>query len=99
MQAVVRGIRELNGGMVVCSGGKILAELPLPIGGVTSEEPMPVLAKKTDAVQRAAEELGFPYPEIRITLSVMATSAIPFLRICENGLFSVAKNAFVDLIL
>ena len=97
MAQAVNRIRQLNGGIVICTGGKIQTELPLPIGGMISEEPMETIASKLHEIQQEAANLGFPYPDLRITLSVMATPAIPFLRICEDGLFSIDQNSFVDL--
>jgi adenine deaminase len=98
MAQAVNRIRQLNGGIVLCTGGKIQAELPLPIGGMISEEPMETIARKLQDIQQLAANLGFPYPDLRITLAIMTTPAIPFLRICEDGLFSIDQNSFVDLI-
>jgi adenine deaminase len=83
---------------VVCSKGKVLAEIVLPIGGWISREPMEVLAEKLKAIQNAAVYLGFAYPDLRTTLAVMTTPAIAFIRICEAGLFSIDKNSFMNLI-
>ncbi len=98
MAQVVNRIRELNGGIVVCAGGKILAELALPIAGTISPEPMEVLAEKLHHIQQAATDLGCISPDIRLTVSVLTTGAIPFLRICEAGLVDTRQNRFVDLI-
>lgn len=98
MALAVNRIRQLKGGTVVCSGNRVLAEMALPIGGVVSREPMEILARQLGNIQQAAAGLGFPYPDLRTTMSVMATSAIPFLRICEDGLYSINRDSLVDLI-
>lgn len=98
MAQAVNRVRQLKGGIVVCADGKVLAELPLPIAGLISRQPMETLAQELYAVQQAAANLGFPYPDLRTTLAVLTTPAIPFLRICEDGLFSIYQNDFVDLI-
>lgn len=97
MALAVNRIRQLKGGIVFVSGKKILAELSLPIGGMVSKEPMETIAGRLSDIHQAAANLGFPYSDIRTTLDVMASPAIPFLRICEDGLFSVAQNRLVDL--
>lgn len=98
MAQAVNEIRRIKGGMVVCANGKVIAEIALPVGGLISLEPMETIARQLDDVQRAANNLGFPFPDVRTTLAVLPTCAIPFLRICEDGLFNVAQNKFLDLI-
>jgi adenine deaminase len=98
MARVINRIKQLKGGIVVCAGNKILAEIALPVAGVISTEPMETIATKLHEIQRAATDLGCDSPDIRTTLAVLTTPAIPFLRICEHGLFNLRQNQFVDLI-
>ena len=98
MARAVNRIRELKGGMVVVADGKVIAEIALPVGGGISTEPMETIAAKFDAIQKAAEGLGAKSTDIRLTMVVLPTPAIPFLRICESGLFNLRENRFVDLI-
>jgi len=98
MARAVNRVRELDGGTVVCASGKILAEIALPVAGEISTEPMEAIADKLERIQRAAKDLGAKSNDIRLTIAVLPTPAIPFLRICESGLFSLRENRFVDLI-
>jgi len=98
MALAVNRIQELHGGTVVCLNGKVAAEAAFPIGGVISDDPLEVLADKLTGIQRRAEEMGCVSPDIRTTLSVLLTPAIPYLRICESGLFNIRLNSPVDLI-
>jgi adenine deaminase len=98
MAQAVNRVGELDGGIVVCDRGRILAEIPLPVWGLISTEPMEMIARRLYSVQGAAAELGCTLPDIRITLAVLATPAIAHLRICEDGLFNLRENRFVDLI-
>jgi adenine deaminase len=98
MARAVNRIKELGGGTVVCVGGKITAEIALPLAGEISAEPMEAIAAKLDRIQKAASGLGAKSTDIRLTLSVLPTPAIPFLRICESGLFNLRENRFVGLI-
>ncbi len=36
---------EIGGGFVVVTEGRVVEELPMPIGGIISEEPVPKLAR------------------------------------------------------
>lgn len=98
MARAVNRIKELRGGSVVCAGGRIVAELALPVAGEISTEPMEAIAEKIQRIQEAVTELGGSSPNFGLTLAVLTSPAIPFLRICESGLFSLRENSFVDLI-
>jgi adenine deaminase len=96
MARAVNRIKELKGGIVIYAGGEVLTELPLPVAGLFSEESMEAIANKLDDIQRTAEELGTRLPDIRLSLEILATPFIPFLRICEQGLFDLRQNKLVD---
>lgn len=98
MAQVVNRIKGLNGGIVVCAGNRILAEIALPVAGTISTESMETVGTRLHEIQRAATELGCNSPDIRTTLAVLSTPAIPFLRICEHGLFNLRQNQFVHLV-
>ena len=98
MAQAVNRLKELDGGFVVCADGKIPAEISLPFGGMLCTEPIETVAQKLRDIQQATEDLGCTLPDIRITLSILSTPAIPFFRICEHGLVDLRQNRFVDLI-
>jgi adenine deaminase len=98
MARAVNRIREMGGGTVVCAGGKVIAEIALPVAGLISTEPMEAIAAGFERVQKTASGLGAKSSDIRLTMAVFPTPAIPFLRICESGLFNLRENRFVDLI-
>jgi len=98
MAQAVNRIGELNGGIVICAGGKILAEMALPISGMLSLQPVEAISQQLHHIQQVAETLGCPWPDIRLTLCVLTTGAIPFLRMCEEGLFDLRQNSLVPLI-
>jgi adenine deaminase len=89
MALAVNRIRELQGGLIVCENGKIKAELPLPIFGILSDLDMAPLAQKLKSVRQAARSLGIPFPDPVLTLCTLTTAAIPYLRICEEGLVNL----------
>ncbi len=98
MALAINRLRELNGGIVVCGDGQVMAEIAFPIASLISNEPMEVLAGKLTRVQQAAIEMGCTSTDIRTTLSVLPTPAIPYFRICESGLFNVKLNTKVELV-
>jgi adenine deaminase len=97
MAQAANRVSELQGGMVVCADGEILSELPLPIGGVVSDLPMETIARGLADVQQKAAGLGIPFPDAHLTLTILPTPAIPFLRICEAGLVDVREGGIISL--
>ncbi len=89
--AAVNRIRTLQGGAVVCENQQILAELPLPIFGIMSELPIEDIAERLKEVKNAVVRLGVDFPDPLLTLITLTGAAIPYLRICEEGLVNL-KN-------
>jgi adenine deaminase len=97
MATAVNRIRSLQGGAAVCENGKILAELPLQIFGVISNLTMKDLDQQFDKVITAAKKLGISFPDPLLSLMTLSGSAIPYLRICEEGLVNLKSGENVSL--
>jgi adenine deaminase len=97
MAAAVNRIKSLQGGSVVCNHGQILSELPLPIFGIVSDLPMETIAQKTQEITDAVSKLGVPFPDPFLTLITLTGAAIPYLRICEEGLVNLKDGKTVPL--
>ena len=93
----VNRVVQMQGGAVVCADGRVLAELPLPIAACLSDAPIETLLQKTQRFQSAAAGLGAPFQDIHLTLITLTTPAIPFLRICEEGLVDIRTNKMYGL--
>ena len=98
MALAVNRVAKAGGGVVLCVDGQIRAELPLPLGGLMTTLDMEETAQRLHAIQKGAEDLGFPYPDVALTLATLTTPAIPFLRISEDGLVDVKTGQFVQLL-
>jgi adenine deaminase len=97
MALAVNRIRDLQGGAVLCRQGKILEEVPMPILGLMSDDPLEEAGRKIDRLTRAAAELGCPHPDPMLSLITLTGAAIPFLRICEEGLVHLKDGKTVGL--
>lgn len=93
----VNRIVQMQGGAVVCADGKILAEFSLPIGGNLSAAPIETLLQNMNKFQDAAAGLSVPFRDIHLTLITLTTPAIPFFRICEEGLVDIRTNKMFGL--
>ena len=99
MAGAVNRIRALQGGAVVYENGEILAELPLPIFGVMSDLPIETIADRLQEIKIAVSDLGVAFPDPLLTLITLTGAAIPYLRICEEGLVNLKDGRTVELII
>jgi adenine deaminase len=97
MAGAVNRVVELRGGAVFCVGGKIAAEIPLPIFGLMSDLPMESLVQGYRKLAQAMKDLGCPLKDPLRTLTTLTCAAIPFLRICEEGLVDIKTGKKVSL--
>ena len=94
--AAANRVVELNGGIVVWDGGQPVAEVPLAIAGIMSDEPLVTVNEKLETAKDAAHKLGVnPGIDPFMTLSFMALPVIPSLRITTRGVFDVTTQSYV----
>ena len=91
MALAANRIREMQGGAVVCDQGAVLAELALPVMGIMAQAPIAEMARQLEAIRAAIAGLGVSFSDPLLTLVTLTGAAIPYLRICEEGLVNL-KN-------
>ncbi len=97
MRAAVRAVKDLGGGLVAVLDGKVIAGVPLPIGGLMSDQPVEVVRAQMDALLDHVKELGSPHHDPFMHLGFLALEVIPKLKLTDQGLVDVEKFDFVDL--
>ena len=99
MAAGVERLIAIGGGAVLVKDGKLLEEMPLPLGGLMSDQSGEWVDKKLKVLDHAArEELGVNRKvEPLMTLCFMALPVIPELKITDMGLFDVGAFKFIPL--
>ena len=96
MAAAANRVAALGGGIVVWDKGAPLAEVPLSIAGIMSEEPLVVVNEKLEGAKERAFSLGVSREiDPFMTLSFMALPVIPTLRITTRGVFDVSQQTYV----
>ncbi|MFW5651076.1 MAG: adenine deaminase [Acetivibrio ethanolgignens] len=90
--AAVNYLKEIQGGYVLASGGKVVGAVPLAVCGLLSKESKEEIQRKAGKILSMAKDMGVaegidPF----ITLSFMALPVIPKLRLLDTGLFDVEK--------
>jgi len=92
----VNTVKKIHGGYVIASGGQVKACLPLPVCGLMSDRPCREVTEKAAAMQETAHSMGIPDDiDPFTTLSFMALTVIPELRLTERGLFDVDAMAYI----
>jgi adenine deaminase len=97
MARVVERLAELAGGIVAVEDGEVLAELPLPVGGLLADLPLAEVVERSAACTAAAERLGCTGSTPFLTMSFLALSVIPRLKITDQGLVDVDRFELVPL--
>ncbi|MFH2012354.1 MAG: adenine deaminase C-terminal domain-containing protein [Pseudomonadota bacterium] len=98
MAVAVNRIHDIQGGVVVSANKEIIAEFPLPILGILSDLPVEMVLQKMEEVNMAVLALGIPFNDPLTTLAVLTTAAIPYLRICEEGLVDLRNDITLEVI-
>src|SRR5437899_2243592 len=88
---------ELGGGIVVVEAGQVRAELPLPVAGLLADAPLAEVIAMSLACNDAARGLGWAGATPFLTLSFLALSVIPSLKITDRGLVDVDRFEIVPL--
>jgi adenine deaminase len=84
----IQRLGESQGGFVTVADGKVLAEAPLRVGGIMSEEPYEVLLARIDEAQEAAAELGCGLTDPFKTLVSTIHTTLPDLGLTDRGLIN-----------
>jgi adenine deaminase len=97
--AAVKRVIALDGGAVLVLNGNVIDEMPLPLGGIMSDQNGEWVDAKLKSLQKKAfEELGVNRNiDPLMTLCFMSLPVIPELKITDMGLFDAASFGFIPL--
>ena len=74
-----------------------MAECPLPVAGLLSDQPLDVVVEQSRACNDAAHALGWRGATPFLTLAFIALSVIPSLKLTDRGLVDVDRFEIVPL--
>ncbi len=97
MAACAARLAEIGGGIVIAEGGKAVEELPLPIAGLMSDRPLAEVHERLRSMERRLAAMGSMMASPFMTLSFLALSVIPELKITDRGLVDVGRFELVPL--
>jgi adenine deaminase len=97
LHGAVAEVVRMGGGLAVAQGGRVLARLALPVGGLMSDRPMEEVRQGLEEVISAARALGSEMHDPFMALSFLGLEVIPSLKITDLGLVDVDGFRHVDL--
>jgi adenine deaminase len=72
-------------------------ELPLPVAGLMSDQPLAAVHARMQSMEKRLAGMGVTMTSPFMTLSFLALSVIPELKITDRGLVDVARFELVPL--
>lgn len=96
MRTAVELLLEMRGGLVAVAG-RDAVRLPLPIAGLMSDQPISAVAEQQRTLLAMARRMGCPLADPFMTLSFLALSVIPDLKLTDHGLVDVTQGRIVPL--
>jgi adenine deaminase len=96
MACCVRAIERLQGGLVACKGDEVLAELPLPVGGLISDKKAGCVIEALQKMNQAAHDLGCRLPAPYMSLSFISLPTVPELGLTDMGLVDVEAHRIIS---
>ncbi len=93
---------ESGGGLAVVMENRVLAHLPLPLGGIMGLSSMETAADGVQAIENALAQIGCPHKSFEMTLSLLGLVVLGELRLSNRGLVELLEGQaprYVDLIL
>ncbi|RJR18028.1 MAG: adenine deaminase [Desulfobacteraceae bacterium] len=93
----VGAVRDMNGGISVVDGEKVIGRLPLPVAGLMSDKPLEILVGEIKNVKSACRNLGCGLEDPLMTISFLALPVIPALKLTDLGLVDVNNFKIVPL--
>jgi adenine deaminase len=96
MALAVQRLGQIEGGFVVADGGRVAAELALPVAGLMSLGTFEQVRDGLIALRTAARSLGVTLQEPFLQLAFLALPVIPHLKITDHGLVDVDAFAVIE---
>jgi adenine deaminase len=97
MVMCVAELSKVGGGIVAVDGGEVVGNLPLPVAGLLSDEPVESVVERLETLNESLVGMGVKITSPFMTLSFLALSVIPKLKITDHGLIDVDRFEIVPL--
>lgn len=96
MQLAANEVIKNQGGICCVHNGEILSMVPLPVGGILSEEPLEVISAQVEELTIALKSIGYEHYNVIMSLSTLSLPVSPALKITDYGLIAVNEGKVVS---
>ena len=97
MAVAVNELNRIHGGCSVAMDGKVVDSMPLPIGGLISNQPAGIVMEEIERMNRSAESIGCVLPAPFMALSFISLPTVPELGLTDMGLVDVLKHKLIPV--
>ncbi len=97
MRTALSSLIEVGGGFSVVKDGKVLARLPLPLGGLMSTAHPEELKTILLELKKASRSIGCELQEPFLQLAFLSLPVIPSLKLTDRGLVDVDQFKIIDV--
>jgi adenine deaminase len=97
MKVAMAHLIKTGGGFCVVDQGKVIADLPLPIGGLMSDRTAAELTVALKKLREASHSVGCELEEPFLQLAFLSLPVIPSLKLTDQGLVDVTQFRFIDV--
>lgn len=99
MMLAIRKIHEIQGGIVLVQGGKIMESLTLEVAGIMTEQPSELVRSKLRNMEKIVRSMGVGGEIVDpfLQLAFLSLPVIPELKLTDMGLFDTLEYRIVPL--
>ncbi len=97
MRTALAALIECGGGFAVVQGGRVLARLPLPFGGLMSSASPEALRASIMELKAASTTIGCSLPDPFLQLAFLSLPVIPSLKLTNRGLVDVTRFELIGV--
>jgi adenine deaminase len=101
MAVAANELIRIGGGMVVAIDGEVRAALPLPLAGLMSLDPAPLVADQLREVEEAIRQAGCLADSVEMTITLLPLIVLPELHLSNRGYVQLLPGQppkFVDVL-
>ena len=94
----IEHLRKIQGGLVIVQKGEIVAEIPLRIAGLMSDQPYEKVVEQLSHLHKQLEEIVYHQSQnLFMVLSFLCLPVIPDIKLTDKGLFDVKKFTHINV--
>jgi adenine deaminase len=95
MAVALDHVIRIKGGIILANEGRVVHELPLPIGGIMSPLPINELARGVEKLKSVFRDFGCPLEDPIWTMGFLSFTSIVEVRITLSGVYDVKKGRVI----